>query len=236
MERQIIGLGGGGFSNDPTDPKGRLLDQVVLDATGRPRPRICFVGTASGDAATYTVNFYRAFADRAEAFDLNLFYRSRHPHLREFVLGMDAIHVGGGSTLNLLAVWRAHGLDVILREAWEAGVVMAGISAGLVCWFESPVTDSLHDGTLRTVPGLGLLPGSACAHFGDPMRRAAYPTLVRDGLPGGYAVEDDVALIFEGTRFREAVSPRAGAHGYLVEAGRPEHELPVRILGGAPQA
>ena len=236
MERQIIGLGGGGFSSDPTDPKGRLLDQVVLDATGKRRPKICFIGTASGDAETYTVNFYRAFADRAEAFDLNLFYRSRHPRLRDFILGMDAIYVGGGSTLNLLAVWRAHGLDVILREAWEAGVVLAGISAGLVCWFESPVTDSFHDGALRAVPGLGLLPGSACAHFGDPMRRAAYPAMVRDGLASGHAAEDDVALIFEGSRFREAVSARVGAHGYVVEAGRPERELPVRVLDGTPQA
>src|SRR3954453_11232652 len=101
--RQIVGLGGGGFSNDPDGPRGRALDQVIVDATGRRRPKICFIGTASGDADGYAAKFYRAFATRGEPCDLSLYFNPRHPGLREFVLGMDAVYVGGGSTLNLLA-------------------------------------------------------------------------------------------------------------------------------------
>jgi dipeptidase E len=228
--RQIIGLGGGGFSNDPEAPDGRLLDQVILDATGRPNPRICFVGTAGGDVDSYVVRFYRAFAGRAETHDLNLFYRPRHPGLREFILGMDAIYVGGGSTLNLLAIWREHGLDAILAEAWQAGVVLAGMSAGFVCWFEWPVTDSFGDGSLRPIRGLGLLPGSACAHYGDPMRRSTYPRLVREGLVAGVAAEDGVALVFDGTSLVEAVSSSADGHAFRVDADG-QHDLPVRRLG-----
>ena len=231
--RQIIALGGGGFSGDPFDAAGARLDDVVLAATGKPRPRVCFVGTASGDAEDYTANFYRAFSGRTEPHDLNLFRRARHPHLREFVLGMDAIYVGGGSTLNMLAVWRAHGLDEILVEAWHAGVVLAGISAGMVCWFESPVTDARHDGTLLPITGLGLLPGSACAHFGDPMRRAAYPALIREGLAPGIAAYDGVALVFRGTSLVEAVSSPSGGRAFHV-AGDGLDELAVRSLAGPP--
>lgn len=229
MTRRIIALGGGGFSSGPDDPAGRLLDQVILDATGKDQPRLCFIGTASGDAEGYALNFYRAFTGRAETHDLALFTKSRHPGLREFILGMDAVYVGGGSTLNMLAVWRAHGLDAILAEAWEAGVVLAGISAGMVCWFESPVTDAFHDGTIRAIAGLGLLPGSACAHYDAPMRRAAYPAMVAGGLAAGHAAEDGAALVFDGTTLIEAVSSVAGKGAFRVDADG-EHEVPARLL------
>ncbi|MFN8622366.1 MAG: peptidase E [Chloroflexota bacterium] len=210
MTRRIVALGGGGFSNDPLDPAGRRLDQVVLDATGAARPRLLWIGTASGDAETYALKFYQAFAGRAELDDLNLFERPRHPGLREFVLGFDAVYVGGGSTLNLMAVWRAHGLDAILAEAWDRGVVLAGMSAGMICWFEAPVTDSFGDG-LRAIEGLGLLPGSACAHGSDRPRRDAYAALVVGGVPGGYSADDGVALVFDGTELVEAVADGASA-------------------------
>ena len=229
MTRQIVALGGGGFSNDADDPVGRRLDQVILDATGKPNPRVCFIGTAGGDAEGLALRFYQAFMGRAETHDLNLFWRSRHPHLREFILGMDAVYVGGGSTLNLMAIWRAHGLEQILAEAWAAGVVLAGMSAGMACWFESPVTDAFHDGTLRAMQGVGLIPGSACAHFGDPMRRVAYPRLIREGLVPGYAAEDGVALVFEGTELREAVTSVPGAGAFRVDENG-EHAIPTRTL------
>jgi peptidase E len=230
VTRRIVALGGGGFSSGSDDPAGRVLDQVILDLTGKAHPRICFVGTASGDAEGYALTFYRAFSGRAETHDLNLFYKSRHPGLREFILGMDAIYVGGGSTLNMLAVWRAHGLDGFVAEAWEAGVVLAGISAGMVCWFESPVTDAFHDGTIRAIPGLGLLPGSACAHYDAPMRRAAYPAMIAGGgLVPGYAAEDGAALVFEGTTLTEAVSSVPGKRAFRVDVDG-EHEIPTRQL------
>jgi peptidase E len=226
-----VALGGGGFSNDPEDQNGRLLDQVLLDATNVSRPKVCFIGTASGDAEAYTLKFYRAFRGRAEPDDLNLFYRPRHPGLRDFILGLDAVYVGGGSTLNLLAVWRAHGLDGILAEAWRSGVVLGGMSAGMICWFEQAVTDSFGDG-MRPIPGLGLLPGSACAHFQDPSRRSQHAALVAGGLVPGYGADDGVALVFEGTTLVEAVSadPSGAARAHRVTSDGIV-ELPVRQLG-----
>lgn len=230
MVSRIVALGGGGFSDDPESDSGRRLDQLLLDATNAARPRICWIGTASGDAEAYALKFHRAFRGRAEIDELDLFRRPRHPNLREFILGFDALYVGGGSTLNLLAIWRAHGLDTILREAWERGVVLGGMSAGMICWFSAPVTDSFGD-ELRAIDGLGLLPGSACAHANDRARLAAYAAAVTNGVPAGYAAADGVALVFEGTRLVEAVSsdPTGDAGAYRVTADGIE-PLPVRRL------
>ncbi len=228
---RIIALEGGGFSDDPLDEHGRGLDQIVLDATNTASPRLCFIGTAGGDAESYTLKFYRAFEGRARLDDLNLTLRPRHPRLREFVLGMDAVYVGGGSTLNMLAVWRAHGLDDILREAYQRGVVLAGISAGMICWFEQAATDSFDDG-LRPIEGLGLLAGSACAHFDDPTRREQFVRLVADGRAApGYGADDGVALDFEDGALREAVScdPARSAKAYRVSPSG-VGEIAVRYL------
>ena len=151
--------------------------------------------------------------------------------LRAFVLSQDVIYVGGGSTANLLAVWRVHGLDAILREAWEAGVVLCGISAGMNCWFEQSVTDSF--GALAPLTdGLGLLAGSACPHYdGEGERRPAFRRLIEAGeLSGGWAADDGAALVFDGTEVDEVVASRRGARAYRVERGR-EEPLPVRFLG-----
>lgn len=231
MTRRIVALGGGGFSDDPLSAAGRRLDQVLLDATGKPRPSVCWIGTASGDAEGYALKFRRAFEGRADLDELSLFTRPRHPHLREFILGFDAIYVGGGSAANLLAVWRVHGLDVILREAWQRGVVLGGISAGMICWFETPMTDSFGDG-LRPLTGLGLLPGSARPHTGNAAELAAYADAVRSGeVPPGYGADDGVALVFEGTELVEAVTSdptgRARAHRVLRTG---VESLPVRSL------
>lgn len=231
MVQRIVALGGGGFSDDPFAVPGRRLDQILLDATGRARPRVCWIGTASGDAEGYALKFRRAFEGRADLDELNLFTRPRHPLLREFVLGFDALYVGGGSALNLLAVWRAHGLDVILREAWEQGIVLGGISAGMICWFEAPMTDSFGDG-IRPIQGMGLLPGSARPHTGNADQLAAYAAAVASGAaPAGYGADDGVALLFEGTRLVEAVtsdpSGRARAHHVTPSGILP---IPVRPL------
>ena len=180
---RIIALGGGGFSDDPLDEHGRGLDQSVLDATNTASPRLCFIGTASGDAESYTLKFYRAFEGRARLDDLDLTLRPRHPRLREFVLGMDAVYVGGGSTLNMLAVWRAHGLDDVLREAYERGVVLSVIQArASVCWFEQAATDSFRSTAFaRSTDSVCWLAAHA-PYLGDPTRREQYLRLVADGL------------------------------------------------------
>ena len=139
-ERHIVAMGGGGFSMEPRNP--RLDDFVLSLARRKRRPRVCFVGTASGDSDSYIRRFHEAFPpSRAAATHLTFFERKVRD-LKSFVMDQDVIYVGGGSSANMLAVWRLHGLDKVLRAAWNAGVVMAGISAGAICWFEDGVTDS----------------------------------------------------------------------------------------------
>jgi dipeptidase E len=227
--RNIVALGGGGFGGAGDDP---LLDDFVLGLTGAERPAVCFIPTASGDADSYIVAFHAAFPpERARASHLPLFARDRRD-VRTHLLAQDVVYVGGGNTVNMLAIWRAHGIDTILREAWEAGVVMAGMSAGALCWFEGGVTDSY--GSVDGLPdGLGLLPGSMCPHFdSEPGRRPVYRRLVADGaLPPGVAADDNCALHFQGTSLVEAVASRDGAGAYRVDATG-EAPLAARRLGG----
>jgi peptidase E len=230
-------MGGGGFSMDPTNP---LLDDHILalarEARGRVRPRVCFIGTASGDAVGYIANFYSAFARRSEANHLALFVRMVDD-VERFLLDQDVIYVGGGNTENMLAVWRVHGVDVALRKAWESGIVLAGLSAGSLCWFETGTTDSFGAGLATLSAGLGFLPGSHSPHYdAEPARRPFYQRLVREGtMPAGYAADDGAALVFRGTSFAEAVSSRREAGAYFVERApdgtATETVLPIRYLG-----
>jgi dipeptidase E len=234
VTKRILALGGGGFSMEPENP---LLDDFLLSlaSPGR-RPRVCFVPTASGDAEAYVDKFLRSFPPiRAEGSVLSLFARSVED-LRELVLRQDVVYVGGGSTANLLAIWRLHGLDTVLAEALEAGVVMAGISAGMNCWFEASVTDSFNVDRLAPLgDGLGFLPGSACPHYdGEEQRRPTYTSLVAAGFPPGHAAEDCCALLFEDGVLADAVSSVPGAAAYYVSkngTGVTEEKLDVRYLG-----
>jgi peptidase E len=217
----ILALGGGGFSMEPDNP---LLDDFLLSLATRRRgaggrARVCFVPTASGDSEEYGDRFVEAFAERAETTQLRLFHRHElgGRSVRDHLLDQDVVYVGGGSTANLLALWRLHGVDAALREALEAGVVLAGISAGMNCWFEGSVTDSF--GPLAALPdGLGFLAGSACPHYdGEEDRRPAYLDLVGSGrLPDGYAADDGAALLFRDGGLVEAVSSRPEARAFRV--------------------
>jgi dipeptidase E len=213
--RQIVAFGGGGFSMESGNP---LLDDYVLGLCDAERPRVCFMPSASGDADHYVVRFYRAFsAERCEASHISLFRREQGPEdLREHLLSQDLIYVGGGSVISLLGVWRAHGIDVILREAWESGVVLCGLSAGSLCWFSEAVT-GFH-GAPRRIEGLGLLPYSNCVHY-EPgsERRLAYHEFLRDGMNRGYAAEDGAALHFRGTELERVVASRPAARGYRLD-------------------
>lgn len=196
-----------------------LLDDYVLALTGAERPRVCFMPAASGDADHYIVRFYRAFsADRCEASHVSLFRREQGPEdIREHLLSQDLIYVGGGSVVSLLGVWRAHGIDEILREAWEAGVVLCGLSAGSLCWFAEGVS-GFH-GRAQRIAGIGLLPFSNCVHYErDGARRSAFHTEIAAGMCPGYAATDGAALHFTGTELSRVVASRASARGYRVDA------------------
>ena len=231
-------MGGGGFQMEPDNP---LLDDHVLAlalaASGRDRPRVCLIPTATGDDATVIVDFERLFAPpRAEPSVLRIFARSGDD-LRDVIADQDAVYVLGGNTANLLALWRLHGIDAILRHAWERGVVMAGMSAGAICWFEACTTDSFQP-TLRTLDGgLGILRGSVSPHYhGEAQRRALYLRLVADRtLPPGYAIDDGAALVFRDRVLTEVVTSDRGAGAWRVEpdgrGGATEIALETRFLG-----
>ena len=222
-------MGGGGFSMEPENPR---LDAFALSLARSSPPRVCFIPTASGDSEGYVANFYRAFAAfDCTPSDLTLFDRGVDD-LEAFVLAQDVVYVGGGNTAAMLAVWRAHGLDAILRRAWAEGIVLCGISAGMNCWFEESVTDSFGTRLAPLHDGLGLVAGSCCPHYdGEEQRRPAYRRLVASGeLRAGWAADDGAALVFAGTELAEVVSSRPDAGVYRVERSS-EERVAARYLG-----
>lgn len=227
--RQIIAMGGGGFS---MEPENLTLDRYVLAQAPTAEPRVSFLPTASGDADAYALRFYSAFSGLPCRPSHLMFFR-RTPDLKEHVLSQDVLYVGGGNTKSMLGVWREYGLPEILREAWEAGVVLAGLSAGAICWFEQGLTDSF-EGELRPLQCLGLLKGSACPHYdGDPVRRPTYHSLVRTGvLLPGLALDDGAAVHFVDNEIQGVVASRLGATVYRVERRNgavQEDPLPVEF-------
>ena len=233
--RRILAIGGGGFTMEPSNP---ALDRYVLDL-GRERrlePRICLLPTAGGDSEEQIFRFYAAFSDEAcEPTHLSLFRLGRRPvSIQSHLLEQDVIYVGGGSMLNLLAIWRAHGIDRLMREAWERGIVLCGISAGSMCWFERGITTSR--GRPEAATGLGFLRGSNSVHHdGEPGRRMRYLEAVRTReVPAGLGVDDGAAVLFAGTRRVEVVTSRSRAGAYEVRRTRSgeivEARLGARVL------
>ncbi len=238
--RQIVAFGGGGFSMEAGNP---LLDDHVLGlaaATGGARPKVCFLPTASGDADHYVVRFYRHFAaSRCEPSHVSLFRRDcGTDDLRGHLLDQDLVYVGGGSVTCLMGVLRAHRLDEALRAAWEAGVVLCGLSAGSLCWFKEAMTG--YHGHSRPIEGLGLIPASNAVHYDkEQARRPAYHDAIAGGMPGGYAVDDGAALHFVGESLARVVSSRPVAKAYRVDAVGGvvvEQPLDTHYLGAIPAA
>jgi dipeptidase E len=230
--RRILAMGGGGFT---MQDRSSALDRLVLTLTGVACPKVCFLPTASGDPREQVTRFYERFGDwPCEPSILSLFHLGRDridpvEHLR----GQDAVYVGGGSMRNMLAIWREHGIDEAMREAWRRGVVLAGLSAGAMCWFEGGV--SMSGGAPEVVRGLGILDGSLTVHLdGEPERLGVYRDAVASGeLPPGYAADDYAALVYAGARLIECVASRPGARVLRIELDGSESELPVRLLPGA---
>jgi peptidase E len=223
-EPQIVAAGGLGDD----DGAGRMI-KFVLGLSGKERPRVCLVPTASSELPEYIVRFYSELSGYADCSHVSFFPWPRDD-LRDHLLSRDVVFVSGGNTANMLAIWRVHGFDQVLREAWEHGIVLAGSSAGMICWFEAGVTDSFGPQLEGMRDGLGFLPGSACPHYdGEERRRPVYQELVANGFPPGLAADDAVGLHFVGTELREAISVREGSRAYRVEANG-ETTIEPRLL------
>ena len=228
----IVALGGGGFSMEPDNPR---LDRYILSIARRSPPRVCFVPTASGDSDNYIVRFYETYTvDRCLPSHLQLFHR-KVQDAREFLLNQDIVYVGGGATAYLLATWRLAGLDAVFREAWEHGVILCGVSAGALCWFEAGLTDTFGRPLRPLRDGLGFLAGSFCPHYdGEKDRRAAFHAAVAEGaVPPGIAADDGVAVVYRGAEMVEVGSSRPAARACRVERtaeGARETELIPRYL------
>jgi dipeptidase E len=232
-------MGGGGFTMPERNP---ALDRLVLSLTGKPVPKICFLPTASGDRGDLAMRFRERF-DRwpCEPSVLSLFRLGRDRiDPVEHLLAQDAIYVGGGSMRNMLAIWHEHGIDRAMRTAWESGIVLAGVSAGAMCWFEGGVSSS--GGAPEPVDGIGLLEGSLSVHMdSEPERLQVYRDAVAGGrLPAGHAAEDSTALLFAGAELAECVASREGGRVLRVVpeggGGVAEEGVSVRLLPGATRA
>jgi peptidase E len=230
MASRIV-LVGGGFSMDPD----LTLDEYVFGLTGQATPKVCFVPTASGDSEVYIERFHTMLDARCDTSVLRLFQRDGSDPAAT-LRAQDVIYVGGGNTANALAVWRVHGVDRALIEAYRAGVLLCGISAGMICWFESSLTDSFGP-VRRLADGLGLISGSGCPHYNtEPSRRPTYEREVAAGtLAPGWALDDGAAALFQDGELVESVARTPGTHLYAVSrdaAGNAvETAVPARLLG-----
>ncbi|MDB5071110.1 MAG: putative peptidase [Candidatus Eremiobacteraeota bacterium] len=224
-------MGGGGFAmRDVLTP----LDRFVLELTGKPRPNVCFVPTASGDPFGSLQRFHQIFAGLEFGLSYVDVFRQAVDDLESFLANQDVVYVGGGNTRNMLLLWEAWGVDRALRFAYERGTILAGVSAGALCWFREGITDS-YPGRLVPLQCLGLLDGSFSPHYDvEPGRRPAFQQLIARGeLANGYAADDGAALRFEGGVLREAITEEPGKLAYRVsragDAAR-EEPLPTRLL------
>ncbi|HWF51506.1 MAG TPA: peptidase E [Solirubrobacteraceae bacterium] len=229
-------MGGGGFT---MYERASALDRFVLTLTEKPFPKICFLPTASGDPREQVTRFYERFGGwPCETSTISLFHlgRDRIDPI-ERLLAQDAIYVGGGSMRNMLAIWREHGIDTAMRTAWERGIVLAGLSAGAMCWFEGGI--SMSGGAPEPVAGLGFIPGSLSVHLdGEVERLPTFRSAVATGtLPPGYAADDGAAMLFSGTELSECVVSHPGARVVRItpdgQGAVNEQDLPTRLLSRA---
>ncbi|MGH3322365.1 MAG: Type 1 glutamine amidotransferase-like domain-containing protein [Streptosporangiaceae bacterium] len=222
-QRHIVAISGGSF-----EPDGRFglrpsaLLRYALDLTGADRPRVCFLTTAVGDAPDAVSRFYAGFTRLdVEVTHLALFPMPNHPDPRAHLLAQDLVYVSGGSVANLLALWRLHGLDAVFREAWEAGVVLTGQSAGSICWHAGGTTDSFGPDLCPVANALAFVPYANGVHYdAEPQRRPVLHRLIADGtLPAAYAADNGVALHYVGTDLVQAVSTGEGVAYWVEEDG-----------------
>ncbi|MEV5504688.1 peptidase E [Nonomuraea fuscirosea] len=222
-QSHILAIGGGSFrpSSRHNQIEASALLRYALDLTGQDRPKVGLVATAMGDSSDWTLKMYGAFAGwDVELSHLTVFPMPNVADPRAWMLEQDVIYVSGGSVANLMALWRLHGLDGAFEEAWRAGVVLSGQSAGALCWHVGGNTDSFGPDLRVWAEGMALLPYSCGVHYdSDPQRRQLLHDSVASGeLPMGYAADEGVGLHYVGTEFIQAVSVEPGAYAYRVES------------------
>lgn len=211
--------------------------EYVASLTGKERPRLCYLPTATGDSEQSIINWYEACAKfRVQPFYQKMFISSydQQQTFEEVLLGMDGIIVGGGNTLNMMAIWKVQGVDAILKRAWDQGIVLAGGSAGSLCWFEEGTTDS-RPKQLSKVDGLGFIKGSHCPHYdAEPGRRPLYHQYIKEGvLKAGYAVDNNAAIYFEDNEVRKVVALDENSNAFFVSLKNGEvveEKLPKEAL------
>lgn len=228
--RHIIPVGGGGFYREPEN---LALEKYIVEQSSAASPRVAFIPTASAEPDNYLVSFYTAFL-KLGCKPSHLSFFKRTPDLKSYLLAQDVIYVGGGNTKSMLAVWREWGVPELLRQAWESGTVLAGVSAGAICWFDQGLTDSWAD-RLRPLNCLGLLPGSCCPHYdGEADRRPSLHRLVANGeIAPGVAIEDWTGVHFVDGKIHRVVASKPGSRAYSVRAVNgsvQEVALPVDCL------
>ena len=220
-------MGGGSFGASPESP---VLERYVLSLTRKKRPKVCFIGTATGDADAYLARFYATFT-KLGCTPTHVPLFARTPDLEKTLLAQDVIFVGGGNTKSMLAVWREWGIPKILRQAWREGVILTGVSAGAICWFDQGVTDSWA-GYLAPLECLGFLPGTCCPHYdSEPDRRPSLQRFVANGaLPRAIALDDGAAAHFVDRKLKRVVVSRPKARGYSVRKfGQASIEEPLDV-------
>ena len=240
MVATIIAIGGGGFL---MEPENTLLDRYCLEQTGKSVSKVCFIPTASGDSEDFLLRFYTAFERYScECSHLSFFRKSRIraiplTNIEKNLLNQDLIYVGGGNTRSMLAVWREWNLDKILKKAWKSGVVLAGMSAGAICWFEYGGTDSISNNQMSSLKGLGFIQGSCTPHYDSKSnRRPDLHRLLENGkLPSGFGIDDGAAILFQEQQIVEVVASKPKAKAYKVEIKENkqviEESLETRFLG-----
>ena len=221
MTKQIIAIGGGGFGRNPGEG---IIEKYIVSQSVEGNPSICFIPTATGDNEAYKVNFYSTFS-KLNCSPSHLDFFKRTPNLEELVFSQDIIFVGGGNTKSMLAVWKDWGLVEILKEAYEAGTIMSGVSAGAICWFEYGITDSWED-ELKIINCLGFVSGSCCPHYDEePERKPSLNKFLNDGaIEDCYAIEGGCALhIKDGVDYKAIVFSQ-NKNAYLVN----QHDEEIR--------
>ena len=214
MKKQIIAIGGGGFGRTPGEG---LIEKYILDQSEKDVPNICFIPTATGDNEAYKVNYYSTFS-KLDCFPSHLDFFKRTPDLKELILNQDVIFVGGGNTKSMLAVWKDWGLDLVLKEAYEKGVIMSGVSAGAICWFDQGITDSWAE-DLKVMDCLGFIEGACCPHYDEePQRKPSLNKFITEKvLKSCYAVDGGCALHIEDEKEFKSVVFSKNKNSFLVE-------------------